>query len=78
MKSNRNMPARHAGVAKARRAPQQPEDAIRRYVDLNNRHPKPFIWTKTADQILESLSRFCQRTSNSGHSLERPHGSVNP
>jgi hypothetical protein len=57
-------------VAKARRAPQQLEDAIRRYVDLNNRDPKPFIGTKTADQILESLSRFCQRTSNSGHSRE--------
>ncbi len=43
------------------------EDAIYRYVDANNREPKPFIWTKTADEILESLARFCRRTSGSGH-----------
>ena len=30
------------------------EAAIRRYLELNNRDPKPFVWTKTADQILES------------------------
>jgi hypothetical protein len=35
------------------------EDAIRRYLDIsNNRHPKPFDWTKPADQILESVNRF--------------------
>ena len=43
------------------------QDAIRHYLELNNRHPKPFIWTKTADQILESVARFCKRTSDSGH-----------
>ncbi len=43
------------------------EDAIYHYVDANNREPKPFIWTKTADEILESLARFCRRTSGSGH-----------
>ena len=43
------------------------EDAIRRYLELNNQHPKPFIWTKTADQILESVARFCKRISDSGH-----------
>jgi len=43
------------------------EDAIYRYVDASNREPKPFIWTKTADQILDSLARFCRRTSGSGH-----------
>jgi hypothetical protein len=40
---------------------------IRRYVDITNAHPKPFIWTKTADEILASVARFCQRISNSGH-----------
>lgn len=49
------------------RSTRELEDAIRRYLQTNNRHPKPFIWTKTADQILESVARFCQRTSNSGH-----------
>ena len=43
------------------------EQAIRNYLPANNRNPKPFIWTKTADQILESIKRFCMRTSNSGH-----------
>ena len=43
------------------------ERAIRDYLALNNRDPKPFVWTKTADQILASIKRFCMRTSNSGH-----------
>ena len=43
------------------------ENAIRHYLSVNNRDPKPFVWTKTADQILESIKRFCLRTSNSGH-----------
>ena len=42
-------------------------EAIRPYLEQHNRHPKPFIWTKTADQILESVARFCERISNSGH-----------
>lgn len=43
------------------------EQAIRSYLNVYNRDPKPFVWTKTADQILESIKRFCMRTSNSGH-----------
>ncbi len=49
------------------RSTRELEDPIRHYLELNNRHPKPFIWTKTADQILDSLGRFCKRISNSGH-----------
>jgi transposase len=49
------------------RSTRELEDAIRTYLEHHNRHPKPFIWTKTADQILDSVARFCQRTSNSGH-----------
>ena len=51
----------------AHRSTRELEDAIRHYLDLSNRNPKAFIWTKTADQILESLARFCKRISNSGH-----------
>jgi len=40
------------------------ERAIRDYLSVNNRDPKPFVWTKTADQILESIKRFCLRTSS--------------
>ena len=43
------------------------EQAIRDYVAITNRTPKPFVWTKTADEILASVARFCQRTSDSGH-----------
>ncbi|ULA70046.1 MAG: transposase [Nitrospira sp.] len=41
--------------------------AIRQYITLTNTHPKPFTWTKTADEILASVARFCQRTSETGH-----------
>lgn len=43
------------------------EQAIRSYLKIYNRTPTPFVWTKTADQILESIKRFCVRTSDSGH-----------
>lgn len=43
------------------------ETAIRKYLEIYNHDPKPFVWTKTADQILESVARFCRRISNSGH-----------
>lgn len=35
------------------------EQAIRRYLDIANEEPKPFVWTKSADQILASVRRFC-------------------
>ncbi len=41
--------------------------AIRAYIQENNKQPKPFMWTKTADAIFASVGRFCQRTSNSNH-----------
>ncbi len=43
------------------------ETAIARYVAVHNEQPKPFVWTKTADEILVSVARFCHRISNSGH-----------
>ena len=43
------------------------ESAIRTYIAENNAHPKPFVWHKTADEILTSVSAFCQRISNSYH-----------
>src|SRR4051812_40179995 len=38
------------------------EDAISEYIDVHNDAPKPFVWTKTADEILASIARFAQRT----------------
>jgi transposase len=43
------------------------EAAIREYLAITNEAPKPFVWTKTADEILAKVARFCQRTSNPGH-----------
>jgi len=37
-------------------------EAIERYIDATNDEPKPFIWTKTADEILASVARFCAHT----------------
>jgi transposase len=39
------------------------ETAIREYIDIHNEDPAPFIWTKTADQILASIARYAQRTT---------------
>ena len=39
------------------------ETAIREYIDVHNEDPKPFVWTKTADQILASIARYAQRTT---------------
>ena len=43
------------------------EDAIRLYLATYNEKPKPFVWVKTADDILDSIRRFCLRTSLAGH-----------
>lgn len=43
------------------RSTAQLEQAIEAYIHASNADPKPFIWTKTADQILAGVSRFCQR-----------------
>jgi transposase len=34
---------------------------IKTFLADHNGDPKPFIWTKTADQILESLARYCTK-----------------
>jgi transposase len=36
--------------------------AIQEFIDVHNDHPKPFVWTKSADEILASIARFAQRT----------------
>ncbi len=49
------------------RSTRELETAIYYYIEHQNQSPKPFIWTKTADQILASIARFCERTLDSGH-----------
>ena len=43
------------------------EADIQAWIDAWNEDPKPFVWTKTADEILENLARYLQRINNSGH-----------
>lgn len=37
------------------------EQSIRHYIDTHNEDPRPFVWRKTADTILESVARAAQR-----------------
>jgi transposase len=43
------------------------EADVRAWIDDWNSDPKPFVWKKTAEEILDSLSRYLQRTSGAGH-----------
>lgn len=46
----------HTSVPKLR-------NAIYEYIEAHNEDGKPFIWTKNADQILDTVKRFGQRTT---------------
>src|SRR5205807_3253831 len=41
--------------------------SIRTWINNWNDDPKPFVWHKTADEILDSLAAYCQRINDSGH-----------
>jgi transposase len=51
----------------AHRSVTELEADIRRWINTWNADPKPFIWTKTADQILETLAAYCARINDSRH-----------
>src|SRR3954468_8333593 len=40
---------------------------IRAWIETWNDEPRAFVWTKTADQILESIARYCERINDSRH-----------
>jgi transposase len=40
---------------------------IRAWIKTWNADPKPYVWTKTADQILESIATYCTRINESRH-----------
>jgi transposase len=42
------------------------EADIRKWINAWNADPRPFTWTKTADEILESLAAYCRRINGSG------------
>ena len=43
------------------------EQALKSYIAATVADPKPFVWTRTADEILESGARYCRRTTDSHH-----------
>lgn len=49
------------------RSVQALEKDLRNWVKSWNENPKPFIWTKTAEEILESLGRLLKRINGAGH-----------
>jgi transposase len=51
----------------AHKSVQALEADIREWITDWNTHPRPFLWTKTAEEILDSLTRFCRRISGAGH-----------
>jgi transposase len=51
----------------AHRSVTELEADIRKWINEWNKDPRPFAWTKTADEILDTLAAYCRRISDSGH-----------
>jgi transposase len=51
----------------AHRSVTELEADVRTWTIEWNKNPRPFVWTKTADQILDTLAAYCQRITDSGH-----------
>ena len=51
----------------AHRSVTELEDDIRKWINEWNKDPRPFVWTKSADDILETVAEYCQRITDSGH-----------
>jgi transposase len=51
----------------AHRSVRQLNADIRDWIETWNGDPKPYVWTKTADQILESIATYCNRINESRH-----------
>ena len=83
--TSKNLPDGNSGVSKLRGLPSagghvrgvfggvQLEADIRAFVDAHNANPKPFRWTKSADDILAAIQRFCTRTMQIGGTTESGH-----
>ena len=47
------------------------ESDIRTFIEVHNENPKPYKWVKSADQILASVKRFCEK-------IEKTHELLTP
>jgi hypothetical protein len=54
----------------AHRSVTELEADIRKWINEWNKDPKPFVWTKTADEILDSLAAYCQRIRTLAHTTQ--------
>ena len=41
--------------------------ALKKDIRAWDQNPKPFVWTKTAEQILQSIQRLMKRINGAGH-----------
>ena len=51
----------------AHRSVTELETDIRKWINEWNKAPRPFVWTKSADEILGTLAAYCERINDSGH-----------
>jgi transposase len=51
----------------AHRSVTELENDIRAWINEWNKKPRPFVWVKTADEILETLAAYCGLINDSGH-----------
>ena len=49
------------------RSVRQLNTEIRQWIDDWNENPRPYVWTKTAEQILDSIKRYCERINQARH-----------
>jgi transposase len=51
----------------AHRSTRQLNTDIRNWIETWNQNPRPYVWTKTTEEILESIARYCTRINESRH-----------
>jgi hypothetical protein len=59
--------APHGVKRGSHRSVPQLKRSIQSWIDTWNQDPRPFVWTKTADEILDTIASYCQRINDSGH-----------
>jgi hypothetical protein len=51
----------------ARKSARALEKEVRAWIETWNQNPRPFVWTKTAEEILNSLAEYIAKISGAGH-----------
>ena len=69
MRSQRNH--RQADPPRCPHLRARPEDDIKAWITTWNDNPRPFTWTKTADEILSSLAGYLTKVGASQHATKQ-------